>query len=339
MRLLVTGGAGYIGSHTVVELLEGGHDVVVVDDLSNSSEVALDRVAGLTGRRPEFRRVDLVDNDVLASVFDDGPYDCVLHFAGLKAVGESVEQPLRYFRTNLIGTLNLLTEMDRAGCRDLIFSSSATVYGAPQALPLIETHPTGGTTSPYGRTKHMIEEICYDVAATGAGWRIALLRYFNPVGAHLSGRIGEDPKGIPNNLVPYVLQVAVGRRPHVDVFGNDYPTSDGTGVRDYLHVVDLAKGHLAAMENIDRFEGARAVNLGTGSGNSVLDVINGFAEASGRRIAYEFADRRPGDVPELYADPSLAAELLGWKAERGLAEICADGWAWQSANPNGYASD
>jgi UDP-glucose 4-epimerase len=338
MRVLVTGGAGYIGSHAVVELLEDGHDVVVVDDLSNSSEVALDRVAELTGRRADLRRVDLVDGEALAAVFDDGPYGSVMHFAGLKAVGESAEQPLRYFRNNVIGTLNLLTEMDRAGCRNLIFSSSATVYGEPQALPLVEDHPTGTTTSPYGRTKHLIEQICFDVAATGAGWRIALLRYFNPVGAHPSGRIGEDPKGVPNNLMPHVLQVAAGRRPHVKVFGNDYPTHDGTGVRDYLHVVDLAAGHLAAMENLDRFDGARAVNLGTGTGYSVLEVIDGFADASGRAIPYEFVDRRRGDVAELYADPSLAAELLGWKAEKGLAEICADGWAWQSANPNGYES-
>jgi UDP-glucose 4-epimerase len=334
MRVLVTGGAGFIGSHAVVELLQAGHDVAVVDNLSNSSEVALERVAEIAGRRAEFHRTDLVERSAIGGILEAGSFDCVMHFAGLKAVGESVEQPLRYYRNNLIGTMNLLAEMDRVGCRDLIFSSSATVYGAPERLPITEDMPTGAT-NPYGQTKHMIEQICTDVASTG-GWRIALLRYFNPVGAHPSGRIGEDPKGIPNNLMPFVLQVAVGRRPKVNVFGHDYPTRDGTGVRDYLHVVDLAKGHLAAMENLDRFEGARALNLGTGRGYSVLEVIHGIAEASGNEIPYEFAERRAGDVAELYADPSLAAELIGWKAEKGLMEICADGWAWQSNNPNGY---
>jgi UDP-glucose 4-epimerase len=337
MRVLVTGGAGYIGSHAALELLEAEHEVVVVDNLSNSSEVALDRVADLTGRRATFRRVDLLDRAALSPVFDDeGPFDSVLHFARLKAVGESVKEPLLYFHNNLTGTMNLLAEMDRVGVRDLIFSSSASVYGAPERLPITEDAPTGKVASPYGRTKLMIEQICMDVAATGAGWRVALLRYFNPVGAHPSGRIGEDPKGIPNNLMPYVLQVAVGRRSQVNVFGDDYATRDGTGVRDYLHVVDLAKGHLAAMENLDRFEGARAVNLGTGRGYSVLEVIDAFAAASGKEIPYEIVGRRAGDVAELYADPSLATELIGWKAEKGLAEIAADGWAWQSNNPNGY---
>ena len=336
MKVLVTGGAGYIGSHAVLELLDAGHDVVVVDNLSNSSETALDRVADLTGQRAEFIRLDLLDRPALAEVMDQG-FDCVMHFAGLKAVGESVEKPLLYFRNNLIGSLNLLAEMDRVGIRDLIFSSSATVYGAPDSLPISEEMPTGNVTNPYGRTKYMIEQICFDIAAGSEGWRIALLRYFNPVGAHPSGRIGEDPRDIPNNLTPYVLQVAVGRRPHVNVFGDDYPTRDGTGVRDYLHVVDLAKGHLAAMEHLDRFEGAKPVNLGTGRGYSVLEVIAAFSEAAGREIPYEIADRRAGDLAELYADPTLAAELIGWKAEKGMAEIAADGWKWQSENPNGYA--
>lgn len=336
MRVLVTGGAGFIGSHAVVELLEAGHEVVVVDDYSNSSPVALERVAEITGRRAEVAEIDLADRIALAAVFDGSSFDCVMHFAGLKAVGESVEQPLRYYRNNLIGTLNLVAEMDRVGCRDLIFSSSATVYGAPERLPITEDMPTGAT-NPYGQTKLMIEQICTDVAAAG-GWRVALLRYFNPVGAHPSGRIGEDPTGIPNNLMPYVLQVAVGRRDKVNVFGNDYPTRDGTGVRDYLHVVDLAKGHLAAMEHLDRFDGAKAVNLGTGHGHSVLEVIHGVAEAARKEIPYEFTERRAGDVAELYADPSLAAELIGWKAEKGLPEICDDGWTWQSNNPNGYKS-
>jgi UDP-glucose 4-epimerase len=335
MRVLVTGGTGYIGSHTVVELLDAGHQVTVIDNLSNSSEVVIDRIQELTGVRPDFNRVDLLDHSALSRVFGSGSFDSVMHFAGLKAVAESVEQPLRYHRNNVIGTLNLLTEMDRVGIRDLIFSSSATVYGPPQSLPLTEDHPTGATASPYGRTKHLIEQMCFDVAGAG-GWRIALLRYFNPVGAHPSGRLGEDPKGIPNNLMPYVLQVGVGRRTHVNVFGDDYPTGDGTGVRDYLHVVDLAKGHTAAMDELDAFEGARAVNLGTGRGHSVLEVIDAVSRAAGKEIPYEIAPRRAGDVAELYADPTLARELLGWKAVRGLDDIASDSWAWQSKNPTGY---
>lgn len=335
MKVLVTGGAGYIGSHAVLELLDAGHDVAVVDNLSNSSEVVLDRVEELTGKHAAFERLDLLDRPALGAVLDRG-FDCVMHFAGLKAVGESVEQPLLYFRNNVIGTLNLLAEMDRVGIRDLIFSSSATVYGVPESLPISEDMPTGNVTNPYGRTKHMIEQMCFDIAAAEGGWRMALLRYFNPVGAHPSGRIGEDPRGIPNNLTPYVLQVAVGRRPHVNVFGDDYPTRDGTGVRDYLHVVDLAKGHVAALEHLDRFERAKPVNLGTGRGYSVLEVIEAFSEAADREIAYRIVERRAGDPAELFADATLAAELIGWKAEKGLPEIAADGWRWQSDNPNGY---
>lgn len=337
-KILVTGGAGYIGSHTCIELLEAGHDIVVVDNLDNSSEEALARVREITGRELTFHRLDLVDRDALDRLFDEHAFDSVVHFAGLKAVGESTQIPLRYYENNLIGTINLLRVMDDQGVRDLVFSSSATVYGEPETVPITEDARLGAT-NPYGRTKLFIEEICRDVAAApveGAPWRIILLRYFNPVGAHPSGRIGEDPTGIPNNLLPFIMQVAVGRREKLSVFGNDYPTPDGTGVRDYIHVVDLAQGHLAALERLDEIEGCVAVNLGTGRGYSVLEMIAAARNAVGKEIPYEVVGRRPGDASTVYADPSRALDVLGWKASRGLKEICADSWHWQSSNPEGF---
>ena len=339
-KILATGGAGYIGSHTCVELLEAGHDVVVVDNLDNSSEEALRRVEKITGKSLTFYQSDLTDMPALEKIFDEHRFDSVVHFAGLKAVGESVEVPLRYYQNNLIGTLNLLECMRTKGPRDLVFSSSATVYGDPDSVPVTEETALG-PNNPYGRTKYFIEEMCRDVASSltdGKGWKIVLLRYFNPVGAHPSGLMGEDPADIPNNLMPFIMQVAVGRRPQLSVFGSDYPTPDGTGVRDYIHVVDLAKGHLAALESIDSFEGSVAINLGTGRGYSVLEIVQTVEKVTGRKIPYEMVDRRPGDVATIYADPSRAAELLGWRAELGLEEICADSWRWQSTNPHGYGS-
>lgn len=337
-KILVTGGAGYIGSHTCVELLEHGHDVVVVDSLDNSSEEALTRVQELTGKELTFHQVDLVEGEKLDAIFEAHSFDAVIHFAGLKAVGESTQIPLRYYQNNLIGTLNLLDRMARHGVTDLVFSSSATVYGEPESVPITERARLGAT-NPYGRTKLFIEEICRDVAAApGHSWRIVLLRYFNPVGAHPSGRIGEDPTGIPNNLMPFIMQVAVGRRDQLKVFGSDYPTADGTGVRDYIHVVDLAQGHLAALEALDKIDGCVAVNLGTGRGYSVLEMVRAAENATGKKIPYEIVGRRPGDAAVVYADPSQALDVLGWKATRGLDEICADGWRWQSSNPHGYAS-
>ena len=339
--VLVTGGAGYIGSHTCVELLGAGHRVVIVDNLTTSSPVADDRIRELAGDagagdRLSFHEIDLLDAPAIDAVLAAEPVDSVIHFAGLKAVGESVAQPLRYYETNVGGTVNLLKAMDERGVRRLVFSSSATVYGAPERMPVTEDAPLGAT-NPYGRTKLFIEEILRDLAVARAGWHIALLRYFNPVGAHSSGRIGEDPADIPNNLMPFVMQVAVGRRDRIGVFGNDYDTPDGTGVRDYVHVVDLAQGHLAALDHIDSLDGAVAVNLGTGRGCSVLEVIAAASRAVGRELPYEVVDRRPGDVATVYADPSLAAELLGWRATRTLDEMCADHWRWQQANPQGYA--
>jgi UDP-glucose 4-epimerase len=337
--VLVTGGAGYIGSHTCVVLLEAGLRVVVLDNLDNSSVVALERVAELVpaaAERLEFVEGDVRDAHDLDRGFAVGDVEAVVHFAGLKAVGESVEVPLRYYDHNVSGTLQLLYAMDRHGVRDLVFSSSCTVYGEPDTVPITEDTPLGAS-SPYGRTKLHIEEMLRDVAATGS-WRIALLRYFNPVGAHPSGLIGEDPIGIPNNLMPYIMQVAVGRRDHLTVHGGDYPTPDGTAIRDYLHVVDLAEGHLAALDHVDRLDGAVAVNLGTGTGSSVLDVVRAASTAIGRDLPYEIGPRRPGDVVEVWADPSRAASLLGWRASRTLAEMCADHWRWQSENPTGYDS-
>ncbi len=339
MRILVTGGAGYIGSHTCVELLNAGHEVVVVDNLSNSKEEALRRVGELAGpesaRRLTFHRVDLLDRAALDAVFGRAPVDAVIHFAGLKAVGESVTIPLRYYQNNVTGTLILCEVMASRGVRNLVFSSSATVYGEPERVPVTEDFPLSAT-NPYGRSKLMIEDILRDLGRADPSWNAILLRYFNPVGAHASGRIGEDPNGIPNNLMPFVAQVAVGRLPELRVFGNDYPTPDGTGVRDYIHVVDLALGHLAALDRLAANPGVVAYNLGTGRGHSVLEVVAAFEQATGRHIPYRIVARRPGDVAVSYADPARAQAELGWHAVRGLDEMCADAWRWQSQNPNGY---
>jgi UDP-glucose 4-epimerase len=332
--ILVTGGAGYIGSHTVVTLLERGLDVVVADDLSNSSRAAISAAERLGGRSVRFHETDLTDREAVEAVFAAEPIDAVIHFAGLKAVGESVEQPLRYYRTNLLSTLNLVESMAAHGVWDLVFSSSATVYGDPVTLPIPETSPTG-PTNPYGRTKHMIEDVLGDVAAADARWRVALLRYFNPVGAHPSGELGEDPRGIPNNLVPFVMQVAVGRRDELLVYGDDYDTPDGTGVRDYIHVVDLARGHLAALDHLE--PGCRAYNLGTGTGASVLDVVRTVESVTGRPIPYQVVDRRPGDIATSLADPTLANTELGWRADRTLEVMLTDSWNWQSRHPWGFA--
>ncbi len=333
---LITGGAGYIGSHTCVELLCAGHDVVVIDDLSNSSAEALRRVEVLGGRQlAGFIQADVRDRAVLNGVFARYPVEAVIHFAAKKAVGESVALPRAYYDNNLNGLLSLLEAMDAAGVRRLVFSSSATVYGDPASVPIDEGFPTAAT-NPYGRTKLMGEEILRDVGAADPRWNIALLRYFNPVGAHRSGRIGEDPDGLPNNLMPYVSQVAVGRLERLNVFGGDYPTPDGTGVRDYIHVVDLARGHLRALERIEGLPGVSTFNLGTGRGYSVLEVVKAFEAASERSIPYRIVARRPGDVAACWADPAKAAEVLGWRAELDLAAMCADAWRWQRTNPRGY---
>jgi UDP-glucose 4-epimerase len=338
MRILVTGGAGYIGSHTVVLLLEAGHDVVVVDNFSNSKPEALRRVADISGREAQLHEVDLLDVAALDQAFEGAGVEAVVHFAGLKAVGESVAEPHRYYRTNLVGALNLVEVMERHGCQTLVFSSSATVYGPEPTLPLRESAPTSAT-NPYGWTKYMIERILVDLHAADPGWSIASLRYFNPVGAHPSGRIGEDPQGTPNNLLPYVTQVAVGRRERLQVFGDDYPTHDGTGVRDYLHVVDLAAGHLAALHRLVEVGGHHVWNLGSGKGHSVLEVISAFERATGVSIPYDVVGRRAGDIATSYADPTAANEELGWTADRSIDTICADAWRWQSQNPDGYPDD
>ena len=334
MRILVTGGAGYIGSHTCVELLQAGHDVVVYDNLSNASAEVLQRVETITGRAPQLVIGDIRNEDLLTEAMEG--CDAVIHFAGLKAVGESVENPLEYYDNNVHGTLCLLRSMQRSGVKSLVFSSSATVYGDPEFLPLTEDHPLR-STNPYGQTKLVIEEMLRDLYRSDDSWKIMILRYFNPVGAHESGLIGEDPRGIPNNLMPYVAQVAVGRREFLSVFGGDYPTQDGTGVRDYIHVVDLAGGHLKALEAL-RTPQCTAVNLGTGRGHSVLEVVRAFAEASGREIPYRIVPRRDGDIAACYADPSLAERMLGWKATRDLRTMCRDAWNFQSKNPEGYGA-
>lgn len=335
MRVLVTGGAGYIGSHTCVELLNAGHDVVVVDNLSNSCRESLRRVAQITGREVRLEVADIRDRAALQRIFAAQPVDAVVHFAGLKAVGESVQQPLRYYQNNVEGTLTLLDVMSEHGVFNLVFSSSATVYGDPHTVPIREDFPLSAT-NPYGRSKLMIEEILRDLGVASEQWHIALLRYFNPVGAHASGLIGEDPNGIPNNLMPYVTQVAVGKLAQLSVFGDDYPTPDGTGVRDYIHVVDLAVGHLRALDKLATQKGVVAYNLGTGNGYSVLQMIAALEKASGRTVSYKIVGRRPGDVASCYADPTFASNELGWQAERGVEEMARDAWNWQSKNPQGY---
>jgi len=335
MHVLVTGGAGYIGSHTVLGLLQAGHQVTVVDNLCNASRESLRRVEALTGRAMAFHAVDILDKAALTRVVEGAGIDAVIHFAALKAVGESVAQPLRYYHNNITGTLVLCEVMQACGIRNIVFSSSATVYGDPASVPITEDFPLQAT-NPYGRTKLMMESVLSDIQQAEPDWNVALLRYFNPIGAHASGRIGEDPAGIPNNLVPYVAQVAVGRLERLRVFGDDYPTPDGTGVRDYIHVVDLAKGHLKALDALAADPGLLVCNLGTGRGYSVLEVVKAFEAACGREIAYEIVPRRPGDIAECYAAPAYAEKRLGWKAELGLTEMCRDTWNWQSQNPNGY---
>ena len=334
--VLVTGGAGYIGSHTCVELLEAGYVPAVFDNFSNSSPEVLARIESLTGRPLRFYQGDIRDPAALDHALMDSGASAVVHFAGLKAVGESVEQPLRYYDNNVVGTLRLLEAMGRAGVKSLVFSSSATVYGEPQSLPLTENHPLSAT-NPYGRTKLVIEDMLRELHHADPAWRIAILRYFNPVGAHSSGEIGEDPVGVPNNLLPYVAQVAVGRREYLNVWGADYPTHDGTGLRDYIHVVDLALGHLKALERLQTAAQCFSVNLGTGTGYSVLDIVRAFEQASGHTVPYRVGPRRAGDVAACYADPSHAAQLLGWRAERDLALMCRDAWNWQLRNPQGFA--
>ena len=334
--LLVTGGAGYIGSHTCVELLQAGYGVVVADNLCNSRREVFGRIERIAGRAVTFHECDVRDAAALRGIFGEHAIDAVLHFAGLKAVGESVDRPIEYYDNNVGGTLALCRAMAEAGVRKLVFSSSATVYGDPDAVPVREDHPLR-PTNPYGHSKAMIETILQDLFRSDPAWKIALLRYFNPVGAHESGLIGEDPGGVPNNLLPFIAQVAVGRREALNVYGNDYPTPDGTGVRDYIHVVDLARGHLAALEKLATTSEVLSVNLGTGRGYSVLEMVEAFRRASGRDIPYRIVARRPGDVAACYADPALAARLLGWRAERGLERICRDAWRWQSMNPDGYA--
>ena len=329
MKVLLTGGTGYIGSHTCVQLMAAGHDVVIIDNLYNSHEAVIDRVAQISGRRPVFYRGDILDSNLLTRIFSEQKIDAVVHFAGLKAVGESVEKPLFYYRNNVAGTVNLCEAMEAAQVRNLVFSSSCTVYGDPHEVPIREDFPTGATTNPYGRSKHIIEQILGDLQVAIPAWNIRLLRYFNPVGAHESGLIGEDPNGIPNNLMPYITQVAVGQRPHLNVFGNDYPTPDGTGIRDYIHVVDLADGHVKALEKLQQKPGIEIYNLGTGCGYSVLDMVKAFEKASGLTIPYKITARRAGDIARTFADPAKANLELDWRASRGIEQMCVDSWRWQ----------
>jgi UDP-glucose 4-epimerase len=335
-KILVTGGAGYIGSHTTLALLQAGYDVIVIDNLSNSSRVSLERIADIAGRKPIFIEGDLRNAALLNQLFKDHLIESVLHFAALKSVEESVREPLRYFENNLISTMTLCQAMASANVFNLVFSSSAVVYGAPSIVPIAENHPAGQTTNPYGRSKFMIEQMLTDLAHSDSRWKIAILRYFNPVGAHASGRMGEDPNGIPNNLMPYICRVAVGRLTELKIFGNDYPTIDGTGVRDYIHVLDLADGHLSALNAIRKSSGTHVWNLGTGQGHSVLEVLNAFEEVSGRAIPYKIAPRRAGDIATCFADVSKAERELGWKAKYALNEMLRDAWKWQSTNPLGY---
>ncbi len=337
MKILVTGGAGYIGSHTCVELLEQGYEVIVIDNLCNANAESLNRVQELTGKSLKFYEGDVRDEALLTKIFEENEIGCVIHFAGLKAVGESVAQPWQYYDNNLNSTLVLTKVMEKFGVKNLIFSSSATVYTAGSEMPLKETSPTGGCTNPYGWTKYMTEQILSGICTADNSWSVCLLRYFNPIGAHASGRIGEDPRGIPNNLMPYISQVAVGRREKLSVYGNDYDTPDGTGVRDYIHVVDLAKGHVAAVKYTCEHSGCEVFNLGTGVGYSVLDMVNAFQNVNKVPVPYQIADRRPGDIATCYASPDKSAEKLGWRAEKTLEDMCRDTWKWQSSNPKGYA--
>lgn len=336
MKILVTGGAGYIGSHTVVELQNAGHDVVVIDNLSNSKEIALQRVSEITGKPIDFHNIDIRDFNALDKLLDKYTFDCCIHFAGLKAVGESVQKPLEYYDNNVGGTITLLRALDKHNCKNIIFSSSACVYGNPKIIPITEECPNGTCTNPYGQTKHVIEEIMKDLHKSDGDWNIVLLRYFNPIGAHKSGKIGEDPNGIPNNLMPYITQVAVGKRSELNVFGDDYDTPDGTGIRDYIHVVDLALGHVHAVSAIEQKCGLEIFNLGTGHGYSVLDVVHAFESANNVKIPYVIKPRRAGDVAVCYSDASKAEKILGWSAKYNLEDMCKDSWNWQKNNPNGY---
>lgn len=336
MKILVAGGAGYIGSHTCVELLNEGFDIIVADDLSNSSELAIDRIKEITGRDLKFYNVNVCDNDKLDKIFSENEIDAVIQFAGFKAVGESVQKPLEYYSNNLDSTLNVCKVMIKHGVKKLIFSSSATVYGDPAEIPITENCPKGIYTNPYGWTKWMTEQILTDIAMADADFKVTLLRYFNPIGAHRSGLIGEDPKGIPNNLLPYIAQVAVGRLERLGVFGDDYDTPDGTGVRDYIHVVDLARGHVLALKHMDEQEGIEVFNLGTGNGYSVLQVVEAFSKACGKKIPYEIKPRRAGDIACCYCDPSKARDILGFKVRYGIDDMCRDSWNWQRKNPSGY---
>ncbi len=335
MNILVTGGAGYIGSHACVELLEAGYNVIVLDNLCNSSKKSLDAVKKITGKDMLFYEVDMLDYDAMEKVFEENKIDAVIHFAGLKAVGESTQIPIRYYHNNITGTLNLVTLMEKYDVYNLVFSSSATVYGMPKTVPITEDFPLS-TTNPYGSTKLMIENILTDVYKSNNKWSISLLRYFNPIGAHESGEIGEDPKGIPNNLLPYVSKVAIGSLEKLSVFGDDYDTEDGTGVRDYIHVVDLAIGHLKTLEKCSGKPGVHIYNLGTGNGYSVLEIVAAFEKSTGQKVPYVIAPRRPGDIAKCYADPTKAKAELGWQAERGITEMCKDLWKWQSSHPNGF---
>ncbi len=336
MAVLVTGGAGFIGSHTVVELQNAGYDVVVIDNLANSSEKSLKRVEAITGKKVPFYKVDILDREGLNEVFEKEDIDSCIHFAGLKAVGESVQKPWEYYQNNIAGTLTLVDVMRNHGVKNIIFSSSATVYGDPAQIPITEQCPKGQCTNPYGWTKSMLEQILSDIQKADDEWNVILLRYFNPIGAHKSGTIGENPNGIPNNLMPYITQVAVGKLKELGVFGNDYDTPDGTGVRDYIHVVDLAIGHVKALKKIEENAGLKIYNLGTGQGYSVLDIVKNFEAATGVVIPYSIKDRRPGDIATCYSDATLAREELGWEAQYGIKEMCEDSWRWQSNNPNGY---
>ena len=338
MSILVAGGAGYIGRHTCVELLEAGYEVVVVDNLYNASEESLKRVEKITGKSVTFYEADILDKEALNKIFDAHEIEAVIHFAGYKAVGESVQKPIEYYHNNMTGTLVLCDVMRAHGVKNIVFSSSATVYGDPAQIPITENCPKGQPTNPYGWTKSMLEQVLTDIHTSDKEWNVILLRYFNPIGAHKSGMIGEDPKGIPNNLVPYVAQVAVGKRPALGVFGNDYDTPDGTGVRDYIHVVDLAAGHVKAIEKLRENPGVEVYNLGTGNGYSVLQVVAAFEKACGHAIPYEIKPRREGDIATCYCDPQKAKEELGWEAKYGIDEMCEDSWRWQSTNPDGYAT-